>query len=566
MTNVIGCDVSFWQDDNSTQRKIDFLKMKNAGAGFVIIRSGQNLWVDPDFASYWQAAKAVKIPRGSYFFYDSRANPTAQAELWAEQFNGDFGELPLFADFEESYGGPYGGWQNYKIFLERIKKLAITKEIGIYTGFYHWKDLGIPTSEQFYFTQFPLWIAAYNNVGPQIPAPWTNWTFWQYSDDGDGAKYGVESNSVDMNQFRGDLAAFNSRFQLDNPDVRPLDTESHTNPFEGVEHHRVFRQGSWCSIVVIDPQKMGFTVTPFNMRTTSQAANELGAQITINGGAHTALRAIGLHVSEGKYLATQSEYEPFINFTASQVPQVEYYDSHVPLYNALAGKRMIVEYGQVSVNNSAAWYEVHPRTLAGMDALGRVVFCTIDGRQPPYSVGADLFQAAQIMVEYGCVRALDLDGGGSTTLVVQQPDLSQKVMNYPIDNGVVGKERVVGNHIAVFTGDIVIPPIGENMYKVLVAVKPRIDHSMYATSAPVNLGVGTEFESSGQFTVNDPSRVDNGVTFVQIVGGSYNQYWVPLIYNNVEYVKAIGVVDPPQATHTVDVIIDGVNVFHKDLT
>ena len=85
-------------------------------------------------------------------------------------------------------------------------------------------------------------------------------------------------------------------------------------------------------------------------------------------------------------------------------------------------------------------------------------------------------------------------------------------------------------------------------HKVLVAVKPRIEHSMYANSASVNLAVGTEFESTISFIVNDPSRVDNGVTFVQIIGGTYNQYWVPLIYKSVEYVKALDVVVPPPTT------------------
>lgn len=471
--NIIGTDVSFWQDNNSTPQKIDFLKMKTAGADFTIIRAGQNLWVDSDFASYWQAAKEVKIPRGSYWYYDSRAAPVAQADLWAAQFKGDFGELPLFADFEDNYGGAYGGWRNFKIFLERIKKLAITKEIAIYTGYYYWRDtVNVPLVERDYFAQFPLWIAAYNNTGPLVPLPWTSWTFWQYTDKGNGALYGVESSNIDLNQFNGDLTAFNKRFGLDGVVSRPLDVESHTVLFEGVAYHRVFRHGSWCSIVVIAPEKMRFIVTPFNMRTTSQAAKDLGAQITINGGAHSALHAIGLHVSQGKYLSPQDSYEPFINFTASQVPQVEYYDSRVVLFNALAGKRMIVEYGDISPNNSAAWYEEHPRTLVGMDALGRIIFCTVDGRQAPYSLGVNLFQAADIMIEYGCLRAIDLDGGGSTTMVI-----NQKVVNYPVDNGIPGKEREVGNHIAMFVGgEVIPPPPGEVMWKgtakSIVNVKP----------------------------------------------------------------------------------------------
>src|SRR5690349_8593011 len=106
MANVIGPDVSFYQDDPETPQGIDFIKMR-ASAGYVIIRAGQNLWPDPDFKINWREAKKAGMPRGSYWFYDSRVDPKRQAEIWASMFEGDYGELPLFADFEENYKGPY---------------------------------------------------------------------------------------------------------------------------------------------------------------------------------------------------------------------------------------------------------------------------------------------------------------------------------------------------------------------------------------------------------------------------------------------------------------------------
>lgn len=48
MANIIGTDVSFYQDDPQTPQGINFPKMRQA-AEFVIVRAGQNLWVDPDF-------------------------------------------------------------------------------------------------------------------------------------------------------------------------------------------------------------------------------------------------------------------------------------------------------------------------------------------------------------------------------------------------------------------------------------------------------------------------------------------------------------------------------------
>src|SRR5699024_12389077 len=49
-----------------------------------------------------------------------------------------------------------------------------------------------------------------------------------------------------------------------------------------------------------------------------------------------------------------------------------------------------------------------------------LVFYTIDGRRSGYSIGASMTQVAQRLIELGCVSALCLDGGGSTTISVTQ--------------------------------------------------------------------------------------------------------------------------------------------------
>lgn len=219
MANLIGPDVSFYQDAETTPLGINFVKMKQS-AGYVIIRSGQNVWVDSDFRTNWNNAKAAGLPRGSYWFYDSRSEPKSQADLWFSTFDGDLGELPLFADFEEAYGGLYTGWKHWKTFLERIKARVGNHEIGIYTAYYYWlnnaPNATTDAANLQYFKQYPLWIANYGVNSPLVPKPWgTNeWTFWQFTDSGDGALYGVESSRIDLNYFNGDLAAFNQRFNL----------------------------------------------------------------------------------------------------------------------------------------------------------------------------------------------------------------------------------------------------------------------------------------------------------------------------------------------------------------
>ncbi len=60
---------------------------------------------------------------------------------------------------------------------------------------------------------------------------------------------------------------------------------------------------------------------------------------------------------------------------------------------------------------------VHPRTAAGYTREGKLILLVVDGRQPE-SRGVNLAQLATLMAELGCVEALNLDGGGSSTLVV----------------------------------------------------------------------------------------------------------------------------------------------------
>ncbi|MEG2454979.1 MAG: phosphodiester glycosidase family protein [Oscillospiraceae bacterium] len=83
-----------------------------------------------------------------------------------------------------------------------------------------------------------------------------------------------------------------------------------------------------------------------------------------------------------------------------------------------------------------------PRTAIGVKADGSTILYTLDGRQSGYSVGGTITQVAQRLMELGCVEAICLDGGGSTTFgTTASIEESFVVNNRPSD----GAQRAVTN-------------------------------------------------------------------------------------------------------------------------
>lgn len=74
----------------------------------------------------------------------------------------------------------------------------------------------------------------------------------------------------------------------------------------------------------------------------------------------------------------------------------------------------------------------HPRSAIGIRPNGSVILLTVDGRQQN-SAGMSLFELAKIMKWLGCTSAINLDGGGSTTLWVHGYS-ENGVVNHPSDN------------------------------------------------------------------------------------------------------------------------------------
>ena len=217
--SVIVPDCSFYQDDPTTIRRIDFATMRAAGAPGVIIRAGQRSYMDRDFVYNWKSAKNAGLLRGAYWFYDSRHPPLAQAALFSGilQTHG-LPEMEAWCDYEETYGGAYAGWRHFAVFVAELQRLIPHMRVGIYTSYGYWRDHSpnslFQRASYDWFAQFPLWLAQYNVEPTLVPGPWKAPLYWQFTAKGPGAKYGVESLSIDLSYFNGDLAGFLTRYNV----------------------------------------------------------------------------------------------------------------------------------------------------------------------------------------------------------------------------------------------------------------------------------------------------------------------------------------------------------------
>jgi hypothetical protein len=92
---------------------------------------------------------------------------------------------------------------------------------------------------------------------------------------------------------------------------------------------------------------------------------------------------------------------------------------------AIGGGPVLVQDGKQLITNDEermftgkARYDWHPRTVMGYTASGDLIVLVVEGRHPGVAEGASLVHLADMLVELGCIEALNLDGGGSSCMLI----------------------------------------------------------------------------------------------------------------------------------------------------
>jgi hypothetical protein len=202
-----------------------------------------------------------------------------------------------------------------------------------------------------------------------------------------------------------------------------------------------------------------FMVTPSNgdepkdvaARTTSEFLSEFKCQVAINGSVFDVfakkkgdpMDVQGLSLSRGDLYSPPNQWDALLISTNRRAWVALSPVDTRGAFNGLSGFYALL----INGTNSGTMKDLHPRTAAGVSRNGHyLILMTVDGRQPGYSEGASTAETAEWMRKLGAYNALNLDGGGSTALVIEGPDGQPVTVNRPSGKA----ERRVANHLGVY--------------------------------------------------------------------------------------------------------------------
>lgn len=258
--------------------------------------------------------------------------------------------------------------------------------------------------------------------------------------------------------------------------LRPPHTDRSQLLFAGIDYRR---EASWqprpimMHVVTIDLQTAGLKLlvtpkTPHNSRTTSAFLKEFKMKLAINASYFAPFHEntpwdyyprtgdpsapIGEAISNGdRYGVPLKEWPALCILSGNIAKIIDNGTCPKNTINGVAGRELLVSNGKPTDAKLLAQDDKpYPRVAVGIDRNGtKLWLIIIDGKQPLYSEGVTKVELSQLFAKLGVDKAINLDGGGSTTLVVDTGN-GATVLNAPIHAKLPTNERPVANHIGFY--------------------------------------------------------------------------------------------------------------------
>jgi hypothetical protein len=259
--------------------------------------------------------------------------------------------------------------------------------------------------------------------------------------------------------------------------------------------------------------------------------------------AGTPMDLFGLEVSEGEVVSPPSfGHSAVLQLDVNKLATILHTNwpaaSTEGVHTAIAGNAALVYHG-VNIRPRSSLNDLDPRTAFGLSEDRRYLYiAALDGRQPEYSQGASLYETAGWMLLLGAYDAINVDGGGSTTLVMQ--DITGNPLRLNSSSAVAdsGRERTVGSHFGIyakplegFINDIVVTPDDTTAVITWTTIEPALSEVRYGTSTSLGSSSGSTDTkiTQHQVTLSSLDR-DTGYYYKIIAQTDSAEHSSPLLY------------------------------------
>lgn len=216
------------------------------------------------------------------------------------------------------------------------------------------------------------------------------------------------------------------------------------------------------------------TVREVGAQTVSGFLEEQKLQAAINanfyspaevGVVGSPLRVVGALVSGGVVVSSQESQNDSAAVVIDSLNHISFIYTNWPptntakIWNMVSGRYPLVIQGvSVADNSRSPIGGLQPRTAIGASEDRKYMFwMTIDGRQGPYSDGAEDEDTADWLLRFGASDGVNMDGGGSTTMAIEGCLGKAEELNIPSYVAENNRERLIGGHIGLFAKPLPSP-------------------------------------------------------------------------------------------------------------
>ncbi|MEM9925762.1 MAG: phosphodiester glycosidase family protein [Cyanobacteria bacterium P01_D01_bin.50] len=264
---------------------------------------------------------------------------------------------------------------------------------------------------------------------------------------------------------------------------RPSQTNYKQKLFKGIVYKRNFNltarpvlvhivtvdlSVSGVKVLVTPPQSTGKANTTL-ARTTSQFLQEFKLQLAVNANyfypfhentpwdyyPHSGdiTSVVGQAISNGKhYSKAHRKWGVLCISTKGRAKILDSGNCPQNTLQAVAGRDVLIKDG--AVNSNLDKDKPYPRVAVATNKAENILWLiVVDGKQPLYSEGVTIAELTSIASKLGAYKALNLDGGGSTTLVMAK-NKKPKLLNAPSHTKLPMQERPVANHLGFYASEL----------------------------------------------------------------------------------------------------------------